>query len=231
LSRGFWLLGEFLLNGNSFSWLHLNCRRESSNVGNTMKTKQIFEAYDRSENRPIDTLRFCPRCGAQCDLISSGRRSRLECPRCSFILYQNPSPGVVALIIDDGMVLLGERAKHVFLGGKWGLPGGFIELDEDFLSAAHREIAEETGLSIRIISVLSVVSNFLSPELHTLVIVLLAEKTGGTLRPGDDMVRLEWFPLSGPYPPMAFEADKDIIERYHRTRIAGIPVDRRFASL
>jgi len=196
-----------------------------------MKTKQIFETYNRQAERKFDTLRFCPRCGARCDLISSGRQSRLECPRCSFILYQNPSPGVVALIVDDGMVLLGKRAKNVFLGGKWSLPGGFIELDEDFLSAAHREILEETGLSIRIISVIGVVSNFLSPQLHTLVIVLLAEKTGGTLRPGDDMDRLEWFPLSGSYPPMAFEADKHIIDRYHKTKMAGIPVDHRFASL
>ena len=196
-----------------------------------MKTKQIFEAYNRQGERAIDTLRFCPRCGARCDLVSSGTQSRLRCPRCGFILYQNPSPGVVALIVDDDMVLIGKRAKDVFQGGKWSLPGGFIELDEDFLSAAHREIMEETALSIKIVSIASVVSNFLSPELHTIVIVLVAEKTGGTLRPGDDMVRLEWFPLSGPFPAMAFEADKHIIDRYHKTKIAGIPVDHRFASL
>ena len=196
-----------------------------------MKTKQIFEAYNRSAKRAIDTLKFCPRCGARCNLISCGRQSRLECQRCGFILYQNPSPGVVVLIVDDDRVLLGERAKDVFLGGKWSLPGGFIEFDEDFLSAAHREIAEETGLSIKIISIVSVVSNFLSPELHTMVIVLLAEKIGGTQRPGDDMVKLEWFPLSGPFPAMAFEADKHIIDRYHKTKMAGIPVDTRFASL
>ena len=135
------------------------------------------------------------------------------------------------MIVDDDRVLLGERAKNVFLGGKWSLPGGFIELEEDFLSAAHREIAEETGLSIKIISIVSVVSNFLSPELHTMVIVLLAEKIGGIQRPGDDMVKLEWFPLSGPFPAMAFEADKHIIDRYHKTKMAGIPVDTRFASL
>ena len=195
-----------------------------------METKQIFEAYNRSAKR-ADTLKFCPRCGARCDLISCGRQSRLRCPRCDFILYENPSPGVVVLIVHDDMVLLGERAKNVFLGGKWSLPGGFIELDEDFLSAAHREIAEETGLSIKIVSIVSVVSNFLSPELHTMVIVLLAKKMGGTQRPGDDMVKLEWFPLSGPFPGMAFEADKHIIDRYHKTKMAGIPVDTRFASL
>ena len=117
------------------------------------------------------------------------------------------------------------------MGGKWSLPGGFIELDEDFLSACHREVIEETGLSVKIISIISVVSNFFSPELHTLVIVLSARKTGGELRPGDDMVRLEWFPLSGPFPPMAFEADKHIIDRYYKTGIPGTPVDSRFASL
>jgi 8-oxo-dGTP diphosphatase len=196
-----------------------------------MKTKQIFEAYDRQGERAIDTLRFCPRCGARCDLVSSGTQSRLRCPRCDFILYQNPSPGVVVLIVDNDMVLIGKRAEDVFLGGKWSLPGGFIELHEDFLSAAHREIMEETGLSIRIVSIVSVVSNFLSPELHTIVIVLVAQKTGGTLRPGDDMASLEWFPLSGPFPAMAFEADKHIIDRYHTTKIAGIPIDHRFASL
>jgi hypothetical protein len=60
--------------------------------------------------------------------------------------------------------------------------------------------------------------------------VLLAKKTGGTLKPGDDMVHLEWFPLSGPLPEMAFEADEHIIKRYFHTRITGAPVDLRFSS-
>jgi 8-oxo-dGTP diphosphatase len=204
---------------------------ESSKIEGKMKTKQIFEAYNRQENSAVDPLRYCPRCSARGDVISSGRHNRLRCPRCGFVLYQNPSPGVVVLIVDDDMILLGKRDKKVFMGEKWGLPGGFIELDEDFLSAAHREIMEETGLSIKIISIISVVSNFLSPGLHTLVIVLLAEKISGTLRPGNDMVRLEWFPLSGPFPAMAFEADEHIINRYYKTKMPGTPVDPQFASL
>jgi 8-oxo-dGTP diphosphatase len=204
---------------------------ESSKIEGKMKTKQIFQAYNRQENRAVDPLRYCPRCGARGDVISSGGHNSLRCPRCGFVLYQNPSPGVVVLIVDHDMILLGKRDKKVFMGEKWGLPGGFIELDEDFLSAAHREVMEETGLSIKIISIISVVSNFLSPGLHTLVIVLLAEKISGTLRPGNDMVRLKWFPLSGPFPAMAFEADEHIINRYYKTKIAGTPVDPQFASL
>jgi len=196
-----------------------------------MKTKQIFETYNKGEKGIITKLRYCPRCGTRCSSTSSVTHGKVKCSRCGFSLYQNPSPGVVVLIVDNDMILLGERENRVFMGGKWSLPGGFIEFDEDFLSSAHRETMEETGLSIKIISIISVVSNFFSPDLHTLVIVLLAQKMSGTLRPGDDMVKLEWFPISGPFPSMAFEADTHIINRYYTTKITGISVDPRFTSL
>jgi 8-oxo-dGTP diphosphatase len=203
---------------------------ESSNIENNMETKQIFESYDRRKHEVFDTWTYCPKCGARCRILPSGGCNRMTCPRCGFVLYRNPSPGVVALITSHDMILLGKRAQNVFEGGKWSLPGGFVEFEEDFISAAHREIREETGLSVKIVSILSVVSNFFSPELHTLVVVLLAEKHLGALQPGDDMVELAWFPLSGPFPPMAFDADEHIISRYHRTRLTGAPVDPQFAS-
>ena len=49
------------------------------------------------------------------------------------------------------------------------------------LTAAIREVKEETGLDVEIRSILSVVSNFLSPRLHTLAIVLLARAVGRLL--------------------------------------------------
>jgi 8-oxo-dGTP diphosphatase len=196
-----------------------------------MKMKQIFETYNRKQNPTIPKLEYCPRCGTRCISTPSFRHRQLQCEKCGFSLYQNPSPGVVVLIIDNDMILLGERDNKVFMGGKWSLPGGFIEFDEDFLTSAHREILEETGLSIKIISIISVVSNFFSPDLHTLVIVLLAQKMSGSLQSGDDMVKLEWFPISGPFPSMAFEADTHIIERYSKTKMSGISVDHRFTVL
>lgn len=196
-----------------------------------MRAKQIFEIYDRRGKSAIDRLRYCPRCGSGGDLPTFDNSQRLTCKHCGFVLYRNPFPGVVALVVDDNRILLGKRAQGIFEGGKWSLPGGFVEFEEDFLSATHREIREETGLSVKINSILSVVSNFFSPELHTLVIVLLAERVSGTLQPGDDMVQLEWFPLSGPLPDMAFEADEHIITRYHNTKFTGIPVDPRFTCV
>jgi ADP-ribose pyrophosphatase YjhB (NUDIX family) len=106
---------------------------------------------------------------------------------------------------------------------------GFIESDEDFLTAAIREVKEETNLDVEICSIISVVSNFLLPSLHTLAIILLARVVDGEPRAGDDLQTLEWVPLLGPLPEMAFEADAHIIERYGRTRLKGAPVDPDFA--
>jgi ADP-ribose pyrophosphatase YjhB (NUDIX family) len=144
------------------------------------------------------------------------------------VQFRNPVPGVVILIEKEGAVLLGRR-RGGFGAGTWGLPQGYIEFDEGFLTAAIREVREETGLNVRIRSIINVVSNLLSPGLHTLAIVLLAGVVGGELRAGDDLEALEWVSLSGPLPEMAFEADEWIIRRYHMKGKEGLPVDPDFA--
>ena len=131
--------------------------------------------------------------------------------------YRNPSPGVVVLVEDEDRVLLGKRSDSVFGGGKWCLPGGFIEFNEDFLSTGVREFKEETGLNIEAVSILSVVTNFLSSDLHTLVVVLLGRMMGGHPTPGDDIAELGWFQMAESLPEMAFEADQHIIERFWKT--------------
>jgi 8-oxo-dGTP diphosphatase len=145
---------------------------------------------------------------------------------------RNPFPGVVVLIEDGGRVLLVRRGPGRWMEGRWCLPGGFIEFGEDFLSAALREVREETGLTVRVQSLLSVASNFLAPRTHTLVVVLLARLLPGSpaARAGDDADGLQWFPLAGPFPPLAFDADAHILARYGGAPFAGAPVDPRFAG-
>ena len=89
---------------------------------------------------------------------------------------------------------------------------------------------EETGLEVEIQSLLSVMSNFLKPGLHTLVVVLKAHITGGAFLAGDDLTELAWYPLAGPFPDMAFEADQSIISYVHATGFEGAPVDREYAG-
>jgi 8-oxo-dGTP diphosphatase len=135
---------------------------------------------------------------------------------------------VVVVIEQEGAVLLGRRSGS-FGAGKWCLPQGYVEFDDDFLTAARREVKEETGLEVEILSILSVVSNFLSPRLHTLAIILLARVVNGEPIAADDLEALAWFPLAEPLPEMAFEADQHIIERVWKTKLEGAPVDPDYA--
>ena len=192
------------------------------------QARQVFSTYDWKENGDLEQFKYCPFCRTQLSLEEKGGKQRPTCSNCGFVHFRNPSPGVVILIERDDQVLLGRRSGS-YGEGKWGLPMGFIEFDDDFLTAATREVKEETGLDVEIRSIISVVSNFLSPSLHTLAVILLARVVGGEPCAADDLDALEWFPLSGPLPEMAFEADAHIIERYNKTRLKGIPVDPDFA--
>jgi len=195
-----------------------------------MKIKQVFSTYDRKENIQLGQFKHCPICGTQLSLKEKGGKQRPACPNCGFVQFQNPIPGVVVVIEMDGHVLLGKRAGS-YGKGQWGLPQGYIEFDEDFLTAAIREVKEETGLDVEIRSIINVVSNFLSPRLHTLAIVLLAGVETGEPCAADDLETLEWFPLSGPLPEMAFEADEFIIRRVQMTKLEErLPVDPNFAG-
>ena len=58
-------------------------------------------------------------------------------------------PGVAAVIVHDGKVLL---FKHVFwTAARWGLPGGGVEADEDPAAAILREVREECGFEIDLV--------------------------------------------------------------------------------
>jgi ADP-ribose pyrophosphatase YjhB (NUDIX family) len=193
-----------------------------------MQAQQVFSNYDESDVDP-GLFKFCPFCATQLESKEKAGRERPVCPSCDFVQFRNPIPGVVVVVENEGSVLLGKR-KGSFGKGQWGLPQGYIEFDEDFLTAAIREVKEETGLVVEIQSIINVVSYRLSPGLHTLAIILLAGVVGGGLCAGDDLESLEWVPLGEPLPEMAFEADTYIIERAHRARKqAGLPVDPRFA--
>ncbi len=54
-------------------------------------------------------------------------------------------PGVRAVVVDDsGSVLLLRRTDV----GRWGLPGGSVELGETVVEAMRREVFEETSLTV-----------------------------------------------------------------------------------
>ena len=193
-----------------------------------MQTRQVFTAYHRDSTETESPFRYCPFCATPLPSPDT-TLAHHSCPSCDWIQYRNPAPGVVVLIRDGDQVLLGRRAETSYAPGQWCLPGGFIEYHEDFLTAACREVKEESGLDVEITSILSVMSNFLRANLHTMVVVLEARIIDGDPAPGDDIIEIGWFPLDGPLPDMAFEADHHIIIRYRTTNLTGVPVDPEYA--
>jgi 8-oxo-dGTP diphosphatase len=56
---------------------------------------------------------------------------------------------VVALAELDGQTrVLVVRRGNPPHEGEWALPGGYLEVDEDFAPGAARELAEETGIEV-----------------------------------------------------------------------------------
>jgi NADH pyrophosphatase NudC (nudix superfamily) len=187
----------------------------------------IYATYDWKENRGLGKFKYCPTCGARLILGQIHHKTRPICPNCGFVYYRNPSPTVSVLVAHDGQILLGKRLEEPGKG-QWALPSGYIEFEDDFLTAAIREVKEETGLEIEITSILNVQSAFLPPEYHFLGIFLLAQVTGGSIHPGDDLEDARWFSFSAPLPEMAFAPDVQLIQAYFSGKMEGIRIKREF---
>lgn len=95
-------------------------------------------------------------------------------------------------MVRDGRVLLGRRAVEP-AQGRWDIPGGFLEPWEHPADGARREVAEETGLQVRLTRLLSVVMDTYHDRDYTRNLYYLAEVIGGSEQPADDLTELGWF--------------------------------------
>ena len=65
-------------------------------------------------------------------------------------------PGAAAVVFDaQGRLLLQRRGDN----GRWGLPGGGVEVGETVAAACVREVKEETGYDIEIVRLVGVYSD------------------------------------------------------------------------
>jgi 8-oxo-dGTP diphosphatase len=192
-----------------------------------LEPRQVFRGFDGApEPNPA---RFCMVCAAPLEDVGDEAHAYKQCTACKRPHWRNPAPTVTVFVEKDRHVLLCLRSQRMLEGGKWCLPGGFIEWGEDFLTAGRREVREETGLEVEIKSILTIASNRHTPDASTLSIILLAAPMQGEPQPMDETDDVRWHPFDQPLPAMAFDHQEHLIKRYLTTDLEGAPVDPRYA--
>lgn len=157
-------------------------------------------------------FKFCPNCG-KTDLKSQGDNAQI-CQGCGFIHYFNPAPTVAALIVKDGQLLLGKRAKEPHQGA-WDLPGGFIDPGETIEQALLREISEELKVQINLDRYLASFPDVYGKSgINTVNIYFVCSLVSGQPQPGDDVVECRWFPLNNLPTNIEFECNRQAINYY-----------------
>ena len=115
------------------------------------------------------------------------------CDECNGWL--NPALAVDAAVKRGDSILLIQR-KYPPMQGYWGLPGGFVERDEDPLIAVLRELEEETGMIGENPELLMVMGNpTRDPRKHIVSIVYEVEVKNGEPQAGDDAADARFWPL------------------------------------
>ncbi len=164
----------------------------------------------------MSTNNFCPQCGHALERREvEDHRIRPVCPGCGWIVYMNPPIAVGVVATDEqGRVVLVRRGENPGKG-LWGLPAGFMEIDETTEETARRECLEETGLEVELHELWGVWSFFHSYKQTSGVLILYrATITGGQATAGSDSVEVRLFsPGEIPYDELAFETHREALAR------------------
>ena len=116
--------------------------------------------------------------------------------------YQNPAVAadttLFALSGDALKILLIKRGGYPYKG-KWALPGGFVEIDEDLGAAAARELYEETGIAdiyMEQAFVWGRPGRDPRQRVITVSYIALADMSRINAKAGDDAAEAAWFTLN-----------------------------------
>jgi len=111
---------------------------------------------------------------------------------------------------DKAKVLLINRGHEPFQG-KWALPGGFIDMDEELEDAVVRELTEETGLTgiqLEQMRAFGTVGRDPRGRMITIVFMGIATEEQTKIKAGDDADQAQWFDIEELPSNMAFDHDE-----------------------
>ena len=158
-------------------------------------------------------LKYCSTCGAKNTHGFIDGNNRYHCLDCKTIHYENPKPTATIICMKDNKILLAKRAYKP-AKGEWGLPGGFMELNETLNGAAARELKEETYLDGKVTRIISTCSHYETIFGDILLIGVEMKVTDfSMMQAGDDAEELNFFNIDN-LPNIAFYCHNKFINEF-----------------
>ena len=132
-----------------------------------------------------------------------------------------------AVVCREGRILLQRRSDNA----AWGLPGGILELDETYEEAAIREVREETGLTVRLTSLLGIYHNYdmiwpNGDRAHTIGAYYTAEILSGEPRIDEESLELRFFSREE-MPELCFPDHRAAVAAYYDGLRLPLPRENR----
>jgi 8-oxo-dGTP diphosphatase len=129
---------------------------------------------------------------------------------------ERPIVGVLAVVLRDNRALVVRRANPP-MAGRWGFPGGVLDLGETVAQGAMRELFEETGVIAEAAGPLTVIDTIDRDEegrvrYHYTLVAVIGHWRSGEGAPGDDADEVAWLSRA------------DIIDRNLPTAPALLPL-------
>ena len=127
--------------------------------------------------------------------------------------------GGIAIIRNEKNQILMQQRRYPY--GKWGLPGGIMELGESTEETTRREVMEETNLTLGVLTLFGVYSGEKyfcvaqnGDEYYVVVTVYTTSEYNGKLRVSDnESLSLEWVDISN-LPENIADTHQEIIHDY-----------------
>ncbi len=134
-------------------------------------------------------MQYCLKCGSPLVTAQIDGRERETCSAsCGFVLWDNPTPVVAAIVeYNDAVVLVRNKA---WTQKFFGLVTGFLEKGETPDAAVLREVKEELGLDGTIVEFLGNYSFF---QMNQLIVTYHIQATG-TITLGDELAEYKLIP-------------------------------------
>ena len=128
-------------------------------------------------------------------------------------IYDWPRPMVAAdaavfCFFEDKMQLLLVERRNEPFKGKWCLPGGFVNIDEELEEAVVRELFEETGLTgVRLEQVHTFGRCGRDPRGRVITVTYMGIVREGEskVQAGDDAAKAQWFDIEKLPEDLAFD--------------------------